>query len=184
MIKIVNYQRENVKTTPLRRQRIQETKYLKEAPDCSKGLKCHSKFKNFPREALRAPLWRGGGHPLPYPPPASPLPIQKPYGLLVPAAYYKIYLSFENSSYNLSEVRPPQACETKLILPWGVIPTRISTVLCTWCLYNENVFARVKRFVGFLMKSSKQPVITVVLFPNENWKHWGIVYIKLSLSGQ
>ena len=78
MIKIVNYQRENVKTTPLRRQRIRETKYLKEAPDCSKGHQMLLKIKKFSEGGPPGPPPRGGGHPLPYPPPASPLPMQKP----------------------------------------------------------------------------------------------------------
>lgn len=34
------------------------------------------------------------------------------------------------------------------------------------------------------MKTSKQSIITVVFFPKEYWKHWGIVCHNSSLSGQ
>ena len=69
MIKIVNYQRENVKTIPLRRQRIRETKYLKEAPDCSKGHQMSLKIQKFSEGGPPCPSLKGRGTPPPIPSP-------------------------------------------------------------------------------------------------------------------
>ena len=72
MIKIVNYQRENVKTTPLRRQRIRETKYLKEASDCSKGHQMSLKIQKFSEGGPPCPSLKGRGTPPPIPTPSPP----------------------------------------------------------------------------------------------------------------
>ena len=53
-----------------------------------------------------------------------------------------------------------------------------------WLLYEEYVCACAYSFVGRSMKTSKQFIITVVLFPNEYWKHCGMVAQSWSLSGQ
>ena len=40
------------------------------------------------------------------------------------------------------------------------------------------------RLVGILINISKQSIITVVLYPNESIKHYGIVLCKASCVGQ
>ena len=60
----------------------------------------------------------------------------------------------------------------------------MSTLIVLWCLYDEKVCARAKRFVGFSMKTSKQSIITVTLRPNVYWRHMGMVFRRSFLSGQ
>ena len=57
------------------------------------------------------------------------------------------------------------------------------TLTVLWCLYELNVCALARRFVGFTQKTSKQSIMMAVLFPNENLKHWGMVFQSSSLSG-
>lgn len=52
----------------------------------------------------------------------------------------------------------------------------MSTLIVLWCLHDEKVCTRAKRFVGFSMKTSKQSIITVTLRPSAYWKHMGMVF--------
>ena len=63
----------------------------------------------------------------------------------------------------VSEVLPPQASDTKEMLPWGVIPIRTLPVLC--CLYDENVWALAGKLDGRSMNTSKQSMTTVTFLP-------------------
>ena len=66
-------------------------------------------------------------------------------------------------------------------MPCGVIP--ISTFIVLWCLYDDHVCDLASRFEGLLINTSKQSIITVVLFPKAYLKHCGIVRHKSSHSG-
>ena len=63
----------------------------------------------------------------------------------------------------VSEVLPPQASDTKEMLPWRVIPIRTLPVLC--CLYDENVWALASKLDGRSMNTSKQSMTTVTFLP-------------------
>ena len=101
------------KTTPLRRQRSRETKYLKEAPDCSKGHQMLLKIKKSSEGGSPGPPPRGGT-----PPPIPSPGIASAHAEAVSASgacrlLQNILLSIGNSGYN--PVKYPTIFSQKLV---------------------------------------------------------------------
>ena len=57
---------------------------------------------------------------------------------------------------HLSEARPPQPLETKVIAPCGEIA--IKNLMVLWCLYCDHVCALALRAFGRSQKISKQSI--------------------------
>ena len=90
---------------------------------------------------------------------------------------------FRRSQFSVgytSKTRPPQSLEIYDIVPCGVIPTKISTLL--WLLYKEYVWALAVRSDGFSMKIWKQSMITKH-FGKDSRKQAGSAFQSSSLLG-